>query len=104
MKALVRRGLAVGTVAATLGGCAAALDLSGDEWGKAGADIRQVTLDEIDCVRAVSEAGRSPELWIGGLVDTVRFQVRERVRASRYAECMTSRGYQHRAAEGAPSS
>lgn len=100
----VRRGLAVAMVAATLSGCAAALDLSGREWDKAGADIRQVTLDEVECVRAVSDAGRTPELWVGGVVDAVRFAVREGVRASTYAECMTSRGYQRQASGGAPSS
>lgn len=88
-----RRGLAIVTAAATLGGCAAGLDLSGREWDKAGADIRQVTLDEIDCVRAVSDAGRTPDLWVGGVVDATRFVLRERTRASVYAECMASRGY-----------
>lgn len=104
MKALAGRGLAIVVVAAALCGCAAALDLSGEEWGKTGADIRQVTLDEIDCVRAVSDAGRTPDLWIGGVADAVRFAVTEHVRASTYADCMTSRGYQRRGQEGAPTS
>jgi len=105
MKALVtRRALAIAMAAVTLNGCTAALDLSGREWGKADADIRQVTLDEIECVRVVSDAGRTPDLLIGGVVDVVRFTVRERVRSSTYDACMRTRGYQHQTAEGAPSS
>jgi|GEM_PF-2372538 len=97
---VARRVVAAAVAMAGLGGCTAALDLSGREWGKAGADIRQVTLDEIECVRAVSDAGQTPELYIGGVADAVRFGIRERVRARTYADCMTSRGYQRTAEAG----
>jgi hypothetical protein len=90
---LVMRALAIATTVTVLGGCTAALDLSGREWGKAGTDIRQVTTDEIECVRAVTDVGQTPELWIGGVADAVRFGIRERSRARGFADCMTSRGY-----------
>jgi outer membrane lipoprotein SlyB len=104
MKALVTSGALAMAMAAALSGCTAALDLSGREWGKADADIRQVTLDEIECVRGVSDAGRTPDLWVGGVVDVARFTVREGVRASTYSACMRDRGYQRQATGDAPSS
>ncbi|HSE93275.1 MAG TPA: hypothetical protein VLF19_08210 [Methylomirabilota bacterium] len=89
----MRRALAAVAAVAALGGCTAALDLSGREWSKAGGDIRQITTDEIECVRLVSDIGETVESYVGGVADTVRFALRERSRVRGYDDCMTSRGY-----------
>jgi hypothetical protein len=78
----------------TLAGCSVKYDLSGADWTKPGANIQTVTLDEMECVRAAREAGQTPELWVGGLVDVGRYVVEERQRAGAYRDCMQTRGYQ----------
>jgi hypothetical protein len=78
----------------TLTGCSVKYDLSGAEWTKPGALIQTVTLDEMDCVRAAREAGHTPDLGVGGLVDVVRYAVEESQRGEAYRSCMQARGYQ----------
>jgi hypothetical protein len=78
----------------TLAGCSVKYDLSGAEWTKPGALIQTVTLDEMECVRAAREAGSTPELWIGGLADVVRYGIEESQRGGAYRSCMQAKGYQ----------
>jgi hypothetical protein len=80
--------------AASLTGCTVKYDLSGTEWSKPGALIQTATLDEMECVRGAREAGWTPELWLGGLVDVGRMVVEERQRGGSYHRCMIQKGYQ----------
>ena len=77
-----------------LAGCYTKYDLTGAEWAKPGTMIQQTTQDEMDCVRGAREAGRTPDLILGGLVDLGRFAVEETQRSSSYKNCMTAKGYQ----------
>jgi hypothetical protein len=77
-----------------LAGCYTKYDLTGAEWTKPGTMIRQTTQDEMDCVRGAREAGSTPDLVLGGLLDLGRFAVEESQRSSSYKSCMTVRGYQ----------
>jgi hypothetical protein len=90
----MRLALATLAVAAVLAGCTVKYDLSGTDWSKPNAMIQTVTLDEMDCVRVAREAGYTPELWVGGLVDVGRMTVEEWQRLSAYQRCMNERGYQ----------
>jgi hypothetical protein len=76
-----------------LAGCAARLDEAGTAWGKAGAGIYQVTLDELGCARASAEAIQTYDFIVGGLIDVARVVVEERARAASYNGCMTAKGY-----------
>ena len=78
----------------TLAGCTVKYDLSGADWTKPGQTIQNVTLDEMECVRVAREAGRTPELWVGGLADVGRQAVEESQRGGAYRSCMLARGYQ----------
>ena len=77
-----------------LSGCATKYDLTGADWTKPGTMIQQTTLDEIDCVRNAREAGWTPNLILGGLIDLGRWTVEETQRRSSYKRCMTAKGYQ----------
>ena len=79
---------------ALLAGCTTHYDLSGADWTKPGTMVQQVTHDEIECVRAAREAGRTPDLVVGGLVDVARIAIEEGQRRGSYARCMTAKGYQ----------
>jgi outer membrane lipoprotein SlyB len=79
---------------ATLAGCSTKYDLSGSDWTKAGTGIQDVTYDEIECVRNAREAGFTPDLIVGGVVDVGRYVVEERQRTSTYRGCMEAKGYQ----------
>lgn len=79
---------------ALLAGCTTVYDLSGSEWTKPGALIQQTTQDEIECVRAAREAGWTPDLVVGGVVDVGRVIVEESQRRGAYQACMLARGYQ----------
>jgi outer membrane lipoprotein SlyB len=81
-------------VLGSLAGCSTKYDLSGAEWTKAATLIQDVTYDEIECVRAAREAGATPDLIVGGLVDLARYAVEERQRSGAYHRCMQARGYQ----------
>jgi len=76
-----------------LAGCANKYDLSGSDWTKSNTLIQQTTQDEMDCVRNARDAGWTPDLIVGGLVDLARFGIEERQRRGSYASCMTARGY-----------
>lgn len=78
----------------TLAACSTKYDLSGGDWTKPGTTIQEVTYDEMDCVRTAREAGYTPDLVVGGLVDVGRYFVEESQRGGAYRSCMETRGYQ----------
>jgi uncharacterized protein YceK len=87
--------LALLALAPLLSGCSTKYDLTGADWTKPGTMLTQTTLDEMDCVRAAREAGWTPDLILGGLIDVGRWTVEEKIqRRSAYRRCMTARGYQ----------
>jgi hypothetical protein len=90
----MRLALALLLATGTLAGCSVKYDLSGADWKKPGVNIQTVTLDEMECVREAREAGRTPDLVVGGLVDVGRYFVEERQREARYLGCMQAKGYQ----------
>jgi hypothetical protein len=90
----MRLPLALLLAAASLTGCSTKYDLSGTAWKKSGATIQTTTLDEMECVRGAREAGHTPELWVGGLVDVGRTVVEERQRRDADRSCMAAKGYQ----------
>jgi hypothetical protein len=81
-----------------LAGCYTKYDLTGADWTKPNttpnAMIQQTTQDEMECVREAREAGSTPDLYVGGLVDASRIAIEEAQRSGSYKRCMTSRGYQ----------
>ena len=88
------RAIAVPLLAVVVAGCAAELDVSGSKWTKSGTSFNQVTLDVTDCARGALNAGTSPVLVVGGLLDIGRDVIRERGREGAYEKCMKDRGYQ----------
>jgi hypothetical protein len=76
-----------------LTGCATKYDLTGADWAKPNTMFQQTTQDEMECVREAREAGYTPDLIVGGLVDIVRFEIEEAQRRGSYARCMTAKGY-----------
>jgi outer membrane lipoprotein SlyB len=81
-------------VLGTLAGCSTKYDLSGADWKKSGTMVQDVTYDEMECVRDAREAGRTPDLVVGGLADVARYVVEERQRTSAFSRCMLAKGYQ----------
>ena len=77
-----------------LTGCSTKYDLVGSDWTKPKTMIQQTTQDEMECVRDAREAGYTPDLILGGLVDIVRFEIEEAQRRGSYTRCMTAKGYQ----------
>jgi hypothetical protein len=81
-------------VSVLLAGCMVNLDVAGTDWGKPGAPINQVTLDELECARASSDnTVRPPDLLVGGLVDVARIAIQEGAARSSYNGCMRAKGY-----------
>jgi outer membrane lipoprotein SlyB len=80
-------------VLVTLAGCSTKYDLSGSDWTKSGAMLPDVTYDEMECVRTARDAGATPDLVVGGLVDVARYAIEESQRAGAYRRCMAARGY-----------
>jgi hypothetical protein len=81
-------------VLGTLAGCSTKYDLSGADWTKPGTMIQEITYDEMECVRSAREAGHTPDLIVGGLVDGGRYFVEERQRTGAYRSCMQAKGYE----------
>jgi hypothetical protein len=88
--------LALTLAVVLLGGCTAAFDVAGEEWQKAGAGHPQITLDQTECARAAYEAGDTPDLLLGGLLDVIRLAIENSAQAGAYSDCMTARGYERR--------
>jgi hypothetical protein len=89
----MRPGL-LAVLLALLTGCTTIYDLSGSDWTKPDTIIQQTTQDEMECVREAREAGWTPDLIVGGVVDAVRIGIEESQRRSAYQRCMLARGYQ----------
>lgn len=79
-------------------GCTVIHGVNGTEWTKTGSSMTEQTLDEIDCLRAASDAGETYDMVMGGLFDLGRYVVGERLRTQDYRRCMASRGYRSTAA------
>lgn len=79
-----------------LTGCTPAFDVSGRTWTKPGVAINQVTLDETECARKAFEAGDTPDLLLGGLLDVGRLLVENSIQAGTYRGCMTNLGYERK--------
>jgi hypothetical protein len=88
------RAIGILLLAVVVAGCAAELNVSGSKWTKSGTGSNQVTLDETECARGALDAGQTPDLIVGGLLDLGRDIVRERGREGAYEKCMKDRGYQ----------
>jgi hypothetical protein len=74
-------------------GCAPQFDIGGGAWKKSGAQIQQVTLDEMECARFASRAYETPETYVGGLADTVRVYVEDGQMVHAFGRCMEGKGY-----------
>ena len=87
--------LAIALIAlGTLAGCSVKYDLTGAEWTKPGTLVQNITYDEMECVRSARDAGHTPDLIVGGVVDVGRYFVEEGQRAGTYRGCMQAKGYQ----------
>jgi len=79
---------------AAFAGCSIKYDLSGADWTKPDTMVQEATYDEMACVRAARDAGHTPDLIVGGVVDVGRYTVEEYQRRDAYRGCMQTRGYQ----------
>jgi hypothetical protein len=77
-------------------GCTAAFDVTGLEWTRDSTSHPQITLDQTECARTAYEAGDTPDLLLGGLLDLMRLGIENGAQANAYHDCMTSRGYEPR--------
>ena len=87
------RGAALAVTACLLVGCAPQFDIGGGAWGKPGAHIQQITLDEMDCARTASHAYWTPESVVGGLADVVRVKIEDSQMTGAFSRCMAGKGY-----------
>ena len=78
-----------------LTGCATIHDLT--DWTKPATTMQQITADDVECERVARDAGHTPDLIVGGVVDVVRLAVEAKQRERSYRGCMQSRGYERRA-------
>ena len=85
---------ALALAAGVLAGCAPHFDIGGGDWRKPGAEIREVTLDEMDCARTASRAYWTPESFVGGLADVVRVYIEDAQMVTTFNQCMERKGYQ----------
>ena len=83
----MRRVAALVVVGCMLAGCAAHFDIGGGDWAKAGAQIQQTSLDEMECARTASRAYWTPDLLVGGLVDVVRVKVEDLQMTIAFSRC-----------------
>jgi hypothetical protein len=81
-------------------GCTAAFDVTGREWTRDDTSHPQITLDQTECARGAYEAGDTPDLLLGGLLDVLRLGIENGTQADAYRDCMTSRGYERREEAG----
>ncbi len=95
---MTMRATILAAALAVLTGCTAAFDVTGQEWTRPQATIQQVTLDQTECARTAYEAGWTPDLLLGGLLDVGRLAVENGRQAATYRRCMTDRGYRPTAA------
>jgi hypothetical protein len=81
-------------LACALTACAPTFDIGGGEWTKAGTQVQQVTLDEMECARVASRAYWTPESFVGGVADAVRVKIEDGQMTSTFSQCMENKGYQ----------
>jgi hypothetical protein len=90
------RWLALMFALVLFGGCTAAFDVAGRDWTRDNTSYPQITLDQTECARQAYEAGDTPDLLLGGLLDVIRLGIENGAQADSYRDCMTSLGYQPR--------
>ncbi|MBI1848570.1 MAG: hypothetical protein HY294_09120 [Candidatus Rokubacteria bacterium] len=83
--------LALGLLAATTG-CTTYLGRP-EQWKQPSASMQQLTFDEHRCHEASLSAGRTPDLLVGGILDTARVWIGQTIVSHAYASCMETRGY-----------
>jgi len=88
------RALVVLVAAALLAGCTTRFDIGGREWTKPGAQLPQITLDEMDCARVAVDARPFPDTIIGGVADVVAAKMQDVKMSRDFDHCMNARGYQ----------
>ena len=74
-------------------GCTTRFDIGGSEWKKPGAQIAEITLDEMDCARVAVDARPFPDTFIGGIPDIVVAKVQDIKMSHDFDRCMSDRGY-----------
>jgi hypothetical protein len=91
--------MVVATVA-LLAGCTTRFDIAGSDWAKPGAQLPQVTQDEMDCARVAVDARPFPDTIIGGLADIVVARLQDTKMNRDFSRCMGGRGYQPARSQG----
>lgn len=90
------RAILILATAALLAGCTTRLDIGGAEWAKPGAQMPQVSQDEMECARQAVDARLTPETAVGGLADIVVARLQDIQMSSIFNRCMAGKGYQPR--------
>jgi uncharacterized protein YceK len=67
------------------------------DWKKPAATMQQLTADDVECERVARDAGHTPDLIVGGVVDVVRLAIEAGQRENSYRSCMRSHGYERKA-------
>jgi len=87
------RAAAIALAIGVLGAGCASVDATGSGWTRPGAGVQEVTLDAMGCARAAEDAGHTPDLILGGVVDVARLVVENAHERRAYERCMSGRGY-----------
>lgn len=85
------RLIAIALLPLALGACSAVH--FPQDWAKGGADVREVTYDEVQCQRASDNIDAGPGTFIGGIPDLILFELQEVRREQIYQRCMAAKGY-----------
>jgi len=88
------RAIVILATAALLAGCTTRFDVGGGEWAKPGAQVPQITLDEMDCARTAVDARPFPDTIVGGLADIVAAKIQDVKMSLDFDRCMSAKGYQ----------
>ncbi|HEV8585134.1 MAG TPA: hypothetical protein VGT02_09205 [Methylomirabilota bacterium] len=86
--------------AVVLAGCTTRFDVGGGDWTKPGAQIPQITLDEMACARDAVDARPFPDTLVGGLADIAMAKLQDVKMNRDFDRCMTGRGYRPTRAQG----
>ena len=87
----MRAVLIAGAMLLLLGGCVAVH--YPEQWTRPATSLAQITADEVDCDRASRDAGWTPDLILGGVLDIVRVMIERGQVEGAYAACLRARGY-----------
>jgi len=85
---------------ALLAGCTSRFDIGGREWAKAGAQVPEITQDEMECARKAVDARPFPDTIVGGLADIVAAKMQDIQMSVVFDRCMAGKGYQHTRSQG----